>query len=144
MRKKHLHAPSRAATPGAYLSSVGAYKNAFLAEHKKVKSWRVVAKPYGLKPNMARMIAYGYDPGNKIRAKLHLPAKQVVLACAKCGVAHVTKRCTNGNGKPRPPRIAIRLDNPDSAARSIMRNMGAGERDELIEILMERSDTVIA
>ncbi len=96
MRKKHVHPPSRAATPGAYLSSVGAYKNAFLAEHKKVKSWRVVAKPYGLKPNMARMIAYGYDPGNKIRAKLHLQAKQVVLACAKCGVAHVTKRCTNG------------------------------------------------
>ncbi len=94
MRKNYLHAPGRAASAPVYLSNVQAYRKSLLAAHMKLKSWRKVAAPYDLKPSMARMIAYGYDPGNKIRAKLHLQAKQVVLACSKCGEAHVTKRCT--------------------------------------------------
>ena len=44
---------------------------------------------------------------------------------------------------PRYPRIAIRLDNPESAADSIVKHMGTRERDELIELLMERCDTVV-
>ena len=94
MRKSYLHAPGRAVSAPVYLSSVQAYRKSLLAAHENLKSWRKVAAPYDLKPSMARMIAYGYDPGNKIRAKLHLQAKQVVLACSKCGEAHVTKRCT--------------------------------------------------
>lgn len=38
---------------------------------------------------------------------------------------------------PRPPRIAIRLDNPESAARSIQNNMDPGVIGELIELLQE-------
>ncbi len=94
MRKSYLHAPGRAASAPVYLSSVQAYRKSLLAAHKNLNYWRKVAAPYDLKPSMARMIAYGYDPGKKIRAKLHLQAKQVVLACSKCGEAHVTKRCT--------------------------------------------------
>lgn len=119
-----------------YLDSLDAYKNAFLAEHEKVKSWRVVVdnKPYKIYPNMARLIAKGYDPGNKIRRILHLPDKQAVEVC-HCGVAHTTKRCTSSNHRPRPPRIAIRLDNPESAARSIQKHMDPELMAELVELL---------
>ena len=40
-----------------------------------------------------------------------------------------------GLPRPRPPRIAIRLDNPESAARSIMKNMDQEVIGELIELL---------
>ena len=36
---------------------------------------------------------------------------------------------------PRPPRIAIRLDNPESAAMSIQNNMEPEVMAELIELL---------
>jgi hypothetical protein len=37
--------------------------------------------------------------------------------------------------KPRPPRISIRLDNPESAARSIQKHMEAGVVAEMIGLL---------
>ena len=39
---------------------------------------------------------------------------------------------------PRPPRIAIRLDNPESAARSIKGHMEAGVVEDLVDLLKER------
>ena len=42
--------------------------------YASVGSWRKVAAPYGIHPNMARMIANGYQPGLKIRRLLGLPA----------------------------------------------------------------------
>jgi hypothetical protein len=39
---------------------------------------------------------------------------------------------------PRPPRIAISLKNPESAARSIQKNMEPEVMAELIELLNER------
>ena len=39
--------------------------------------------------------------------------------------------------KPRPPRISIRLDNPESAARSIKGHMEPDLIGELIELLMK-------
>ncbi len=40
-----------------------------------------------------------------------------------------------GLPRPRPPRIAIRLDNPESAARSIKGHMPLEVRKKLIELL---------
>jgi hypothetical protein len=42
-----------------------------------------------------------------------------------------------GLPRPRPPRIAIRLDNPESAARSIRTHMDPEVMDELIALLKE-------
>lgn len=42
-----------------------------------------------------------------------------------------------GLPRPRPPRIAIRLDNPESAARSIMKHMGSGLIGDLVNLLKE-------
>ncbi len=38
---------------------------------------------------------------------------------------------------PRPPRISIRLDNPESAARSIEKHMDPGIINQLLELLQE-------
>ena len=56
--------------------------------------------------------------------------------CPKCGHVHVSRRCTNGNRKNKP-RIAIRLDSPKSAARSIIKHMDAERIAELIDLLTE-------
>jgi hypothetical protein len=63
------------------LSSVDGYRKQFLADYKKLHSWRKVASEYGLHPSMARMIANGYDPGKKIRWDCHRD-KRLILAHA--------------------------------------------------------------
>ncbi len=139
-RKKNLHAPKGNGTANLYLDSVEAYQNAFLAEYASGRSWwKIVSdKPYTIFPNMARLISKGYDPGNKIRRELRLPDKQAVEVCPSCGVVHTTKRCTSTNGsKPRPPRIAIRLDKPPSAATTILEHMDREKVNELVELLKE-------
>ena len=137
MRKKNLHAPNGNVGAILYLDSLDAYKNAFLAEHDNVSSWRRVARPYDLHPNMARLIANGYDPGNKIREKLRLPDKEAVEMCPECGkVLTLYHRC--GSNNHRVPRIAIRLDNPGSAAASIKGYMDQAVIRELRELLEEK------
>ena len=133
-RKKNLQADSRNLSTLIYPAYVDGYKTLFSALYVDLKSWRRVAKPYDLHPNMARLISKGYDPGNRIRKKLRLPDKKAVQTC-KCGEVHVKGHPKNY--KPRPPRIAIRLDNPGSAAASIMNNMDLKAIRELRELLKE-------
>lgn len=96
MRKKHLQQVNSNEDGAVYLPDRQSYEMYFKARHLELHSWRKVAKPYGdkLKPNMARLIANGYDPGKKIRGVLGLPPRQEVDPCPRCGEAHVTKRCT--------------------------------------------------
>ena len=77
-----------------HITDIEGYRKQFLRDYKNKRSWRKVAKEYKLHPNMARMIANGYDPGKKIRGVLGLPPRQEVDPCPRCGAAHVTKRCT--------------------------------------------------
>ena len=135
MRKNHLHAPKGNGASGLYLDSIDAYKNSFLERHGKVASWRKVAEPYSIHPNMARMIANGYDPGNRIRERLQLSEKQPVEICEECGkILSKYHKCKSG---PRPPRIAIRLDDPESAARSIQKHMEPENISELVRLLTD-------
>ena len=68
-------------------------------------------------------------------------AKDATLApapvCPKCGQVHISHRCTNGAKKARPPRLAIRLDSPESAALSIIKHMEPEHIAELIDLLTE-------
>ena len=59
-------------------SNVQSYQLLFLAKYQEEGTWRNVAKQYGLYPNMTRLIAYGHQPGNKIRKKLGLPPRSEV------------------------------------------------------------------
>jgi ribosomal protein L32 len=110
-----------------------------LESHSSTKSWRDTAEPYGIFPAMARMIANGHEPGHKIREKLNLPALTLVEVCPNCGKAPIAKHhCCNGKPhKPRPPRLAIRLDDPHSAARSIRRHMTTDQIAALVAALEE-------
>lgn len=54
--------------------TVDALRQKIASEYAEIQSWRKVAAPYGIHPNMARMIANGYQPGLKIRRLLGLPA----------------------------------------------------------------------
>ena len=70
------------------------------------------------------------------RKKLGMSEKKKISGCLHCGVVHTTKRCTSTNrSNPRPPRIAIRLDKPKSAADTILNNMDQEVIEELIELL---------
>lgn len=88
-------------------------------------------------------ISTGYNPvSNKLRDLLGLPRGYIVYACPICGILH-TAKCSKAAkpppiGKPRAPRISIRLDDPDSAARSILAHMKAEKIVKLIEILEDR------
>lgn len=101
MRKNDLQALLTSVDNVSYLSTVGAYRKRFLTDHKKFKSWRKVAEPFGLCANMARLISMGYIPGSKIRAKLNLPAHKPAPVCPSCGVVHVAKRCPKRKRKYR-------------------------------------------
>ena len=65
-----------------------------------------------------------------------LPKLITRSACHSCGDDHTTKRCTSSNNKKRN-RLSINLDNPGSAARSIMKYMDLDLVEVLIEMLME-------
>jgi len=60
--------------------TINDYKAAFLRFYEIDKSWWKVADRYGIHPNMARLIAKGHQPGNKIRAKLGLPPRSAVVS----------------------------------------------------------------
>ena len=82
-------------------------------------------------------IAYrGYIPP-KWRTQLGLPELKKVSGCLSCGKIHITKRCTSINHKRRPPRISIRLDNPESAAKSIEKYMEPEKIEHLIRLLQK-------
>ena len=109
--------------------------------HESTKSWRAVAAPYGIFPSTARLLANGYEPGYKIRKKLNLPDVVPVEVCPTCGEAPLAKhhRCNGKPSRPRHPRLAIRLDDPASAARSIRRHMTG---DNIAALLLELSDNL--
>ncbi len=122
--------------------TINEYQVKFVNIYSELKSWRRVAEPYGIYPNMARMISQGYDPGNKIRAKLRLPKKVKVEVCSKCGDLHPQKRCSGKKG-PKRNRLSINLDNPGSASRSIIKHMDLDIVRALIEMLMEEKINIL-
>ena len=124
--------------------SLAAIRYLILREKSRLKTWRDIAEVFGISCGMAWRIGMaGYEPkDNKIREKLHLPLLIDTPACLKCGQVHVTKRCmaNNGNNGHRPRRVAIRTDNPESAARTIEKHFGKAFISELIELLDKRHD----
>ena len=123
--------------------SFTAVRNIILRKKRRLKTWRATAKFFGISGGMAwRIGVTGYEPKEtKIRTKLQLPSLVPAPVCLKCGQVHVTKKCTanNGNGH-RPRRVAIRIDNPESAARTIEKHFGKAFICELIELLDNRYD----
>ena len=138
MRKNDLQGGTR--PPEAQLdkliecSTINGYRVEFLNLHSELKSWRKVADRYGIYPNMARMISQGYDPGNRIRKLLRLPMKDKFEVCPKCKLP--MRKGHECQAKKRN-RLSINLDNPGSAARSIMKYMDLDLVEVLIEMLME-------
>jgi hypothetical protein len=139
MRKKNLHAHQGSANGKVYLPDIHAYQKRFIVRHNEIHSWRKVALPYGdgLKPNMARLIANGYDPGNKIRGVLRLPDKQAFEVCKECG--KTLTKYHDCKTSPRSPRIAVSKTDMKRAAASILNNVDPELVKELVEILDERN-----
>src|SRR4030067_1429902 len=110
-------------------------------DYSELKSWNWVARMNGISKGMAWRIARkGYEPKkNLIRIRLNLPVLVPAPVCLKCGQVHVAKKCmaNNGNGR-RPRRVAIRTDNPESAARTIEKHFGKAFIYELIELTATR------
>ena len=127
--------------PNNHHSSLGQLCIDLRQRHESTKSWRDTAEPYGIFPSMARMLANGYEPGYKIRKKLNLPTVVPVEVCPDCGKAPLAKhhRCNGKPPRPRRPRLAIRLDDPHSAARSIRRHM---TKDNIKALLLELSNSL--
>ena len=112
-------------------------------DYSELMSWNWVARENHISKAMAWRIALkGYEPKkNLIRIRLNLPVLVPAPVCLKCGQVHVAKKCmaNNGNGR-RPRRVAIRVDNPESAARTIEKHFGKAFITELIELLDNRYD----
>ncbi len=108
-------------------------------KHTKNRSLRDLAKEFKVSHGAIQRALKGVLPKRKdLREKMGLVPIEEVEVCLRCGVVHTTKRCTSTNGsKPRPPRIAIRLDKPDSAATTILEHMDQEKVSELIDLLKE-------
>ena len=102
-------------------------------------------------PDVSKIVLYkiantSYEPKDPmLRYKLGLPTMREIEVCEEHGVVHeydcitetVKPKPKRANHNPRPPRIAIRLDKPDSAAASIKGHMERDKVNELIDILKE-------
>jgi len=116
---------------------------AYIREQRKSgESWDAIAKSFGhsriTKGHVWKMYNKGWEPDDpELRLILSLPAFKPMPICPvhgvvhdyDCATHHVTK---NRNPKPRAPRIAIRKDDMQSAARSIVNHMTASDVDVLI------------
>jgi hypothetical protein len=78
--------------------------------HEINKSWEITSEPYGINKAMARLIANGYQPGNKIRARLGLCTLAPAPICPVHGVVH-PGRC------PRKPVTNWRMTPEEFEAR---------------------------
>ena len=98
------------------------------------RSLRDLAKEFDVSHGVIQRLLKGQFPKRKdIRTKMSLsPLKQVEI-CAECGRI---KTKYHRHDYTRPPRIAIRLDNPESAANSILKHMDA----ELVGVLRRALD----
>jgi len=104
--------------------------------YERQKNWRKVGELFGINPGTAHNIAHGYEPKSAhLRYHLDLPALVPTPPCPKCGEIHLPKRCPKSNGNKRPRRVAIRVDDPISAAASIKRHLPQDIIDELIGLL---------
>ena len=107
-------------------------------EYNVFGSYGALAKHYGVSKGLIyKIIQFGHIPSKPgIRKKLKLPELKKVEVCINCGVVHTNKRCSRGNHKKRN-RLSINLDNPESAARSIIKHMDFDLVEVLLEMLME-------
>ena len=99
-------------------------------------SWQKVTNM--IAPGVSKIVIWkiantSYEPrGPILRYKLGLSTLREVPVCEECGkVLTIYHKCKSD---PRPPRISIRLDDPESAARSIQKHM----EPELIAELVEK------
>ena len=111
-------------------------------------SWRKIAELPDFAPlppgTLCRWANTGYLPPKwygRFGFDLIIP----MPACPVHGVVHcydcasqIVKPAHRPPGKPRPPRISISLDDPDSAARSILAHMEAEAVAELVRLLEDR------
>jgi len=79
----------------------------------------------------------GYSPPLKVAATLGVILMRPAPACLRCGKVPLAKhhRCNGKPHRPRHPRLAIRLDDPHSAARSILKHMPPAQLNKLVELL---------
>lgn len=102
--------------------------------------WEAVALKNGLSVGTVCRVASGYNPKAKhIRERLGLPVLLPVPVCLSCGQVHIRKGCpAQQNGRrPHRPRIAIAVDDPASAARSIRRYLPPDRVRELVGLLLK-------
>lgn len=113
-------------------------------EYNVFGSYGALAKHYGVSKGLIyKIIQFGHIPSKPgIRKKLKLPELKKVEACIKCGEFHPQKRCSGGNHKKRN-RLSINLDNPGSAARSIIKHMDFDLIMSLILLLLEKRKNVL-
>lgn len=59
------------------------------------RSWRAVAAKFGVSGAMAFRVAHGHEPKDaRIRRAFGMPEFAPAPCCQRCGVPHVSKRCT--------------------------------------------------
>jgi hypothetical protein len=111
-------------------------------------SWNKIQE--SIAPDVSKIVFWkiankSYEPKSPLlRYKLGLPRMKEVEVCEEHGVVHeydcgsqVVKPKPKRAHRPRPPRIAIRLDNPRSAAASVLNNMDEDKVKELVRLLEE-------
>ena len=76
--------------------TIGDVRRRLEKAYKRLGTWRAVGREFGLSSGMAFRIARReYEPKDvHIRAQLGLAAMAPAPVCPKCGVVHVSRRCT--------------------------------------------------
>ena len=111
----------------------------YLLDEKQTKnrSLRDLASEFEVSHGVIQRLLKGQFPKRKaIREKMNLSPLELVEICSGCGKVLTPYHRCHTNNKLRN-RIAIRLDNPESAARSIEKHMEPGKIEQLIGLLRE-------
>ena len=109
-----------------------------LRAEKQYHTYANLAQLYGINSYYLWNIVTddNYQPPLKVASTLGVVLMRPAPACPNCGDVHTKKTCPM-QYKPRPPRLAIRLDDPRSAARSIRRHMTKDQIAALVAALEE-------
>lgn len=96
----------------------------------------------GIPPGTLSSIAKKGIVPKKWRTQLNIKDEGIVVEpCIECGKIHrIVNTCPSKKKVSRPRRVAIRTDNMNSAAQTILRNIQAKNIEELVYLLQEHEE----
>ena len=101
------------------MMKIDVIRQRLIKAYKRLGNWRTVGKEFGISGGMAFRIAQrDYEPRDpQIRARLGLESYGKAPVCPRCGMVHVSQRCT-----AKPKKMGKVSEMPEAELRWRLEN----------------------